>query len=136
MAGRPSRKIFCESLRRDGQPCQAKGFPCANGKYLCRFHGYNNILGFKKPKYTDETRLKQLSKLWQFSTWSREKLEEYYYNKVKPTIINGGKSAYYRGRSHQRSIFTRNTPGQAVSVQLDEVLRVLKKKSRIRSEDT
>jgi hypothetical protein len=37
MAGRPSRKIFCESLRRDGQPCQAKGFPCANKKYFVGF---------------------------------------------------------------------------------------------------
>ena len=136
MAGRPSRKIFCESLRRDGQPCQAKGFPCANKKYLCRFHGFQNVLGFKKPNYTDNTRLKQLSKLKQFKNYTYEQLKEYYETKVKPTIINGGKSAYYRGRSHQRSIFTRNTPGQAVSVQLDEVLRVLKKKSRIRSEDT
>jgi hypothetical protein len=37
MAGRPSRKIFCESLRRDGQPCQAKGFPCANKNIFVGF---------------------------------------------------------------------------------------------------
>ena len=26
MAGRPKSKVFCQSLRRDGKPCLAKGF--------------------------------------------------------------------------------------------------------------
>ena len=44
MAGKPRQKVFCQSLtRRSKRPCLAKGFLCANGKYLCRFHGYNNI---------------------------------------------------------------------------------------------
>jgi hypothetical protein len=61
MPGFQQRKIFCQALRRrDKQPCQAKGFLTANGKYLCRFHGYNNIKGFNKPKYTDDKRINQL----------------------------------------------------------------------------
>jgi hypothetical protein len=135
MAGRPSRKIFCESLRRDGQPCQAKGFACANKKYLCRFHGYQNILGFKKPKYTDNTRLKQLSKLKQFKNYTYEQLKEYYETKVKPTIISGGQSSYARSRSSKRVHIDRIIGGQGLKVsdQLIQVLQVIKRKPGTRS---
>jgi hypothetical protein len=135
MAGRPSRKIFCESLRRDGQPCQAKGFPCANKKYLCRFHGFQNVLGFKKPNYTDNTRLKQLSKLKQFKNYTYEQLKEYYETKVKPTIISGGQSSYARGRSSKRVHIDRIIRGQGLKVsdQLIQVLQVIKRKPGTRS---
>ena len=64
MAGFPQRKVFCQSLtRRTKRPCQAKGFPLANGMFFCRFHGYNNILGFNKKNYTDDTRINQLQAL-------------------------------------------------------------------------
>ena len=51
-------KSFCQGLtRKTKRPCQAKGYPTANGKYLCRFHGGNNIKGFNQKNYTDDTRI-------------------------------------------------------------------------------
>ncbi len=140
MAGRPMRKVFCQSLRRDGKPCLAKGFLCANGKYKCRFHGGQNSDyfgfkdranrgGFKKPKYTDNTRLSQLKGLVQFKNYTHEQLKEYYEKKIRPTLIDGGKSEYNRRATRKRTIFGRNIIRQAVSFQLDEVLSLLKKKS-------
>ena len=77
MAGKPRQKIFCQSLtRRSKRPCLAKGFLCANGKYLCRFHGYNNIKGFNKPNYTDDKRINQLKALYQFRNKTREEVQE------------------------------------------------------------
>ena len=66
MAGRPKSKVFCQSLRRDGKPCLAKGFMCKNNKYLCRFHGFQSTLGFQQPNYTHDSRKRQLRKLKQF----------------------------------------------------------------------
>ena len=49
MAGFQQRKVFCQSLtRRSKRPCRAKGYPTANGKFLCMFHGGNNIKGFNQ----------------------------------------------------------------------------------------
>ena len=133
MAGKPRQKIFCQSLtRRSKRPCLAKGFLCANGKYLCRFHGYNNILGFQKPNYTDDKRINQLQALYQFRNKTRKEVQEYYYSIVKPKILDGTKSEYHRRATRKRSNTFRNTRSKAVSVQLDEVLRFFKKKSKDR----
>ena len=133
MAGKPRQKIFCQSLtRRSKRPCLAKGFLCANGKYLCRFHGYNNIKGFNKPNYTDDKRINQLKALYQFRNKTREEVQEYYYSTVKPKLLDGTKSEYHRRAARKRSNTFRNTRSKAVSVQLDEVLRFFKKKSKDR----
>ena len=133
MAGKPRQKIFCQSLtRRSKRPCLAKGFLCANGKYLCRFHGYNNVLGFKKPNYTDDKRINQLKALYQFRNKTREEVEEYYYSTVKPKLIDGTKSVYNRRATRKRSNAFRSSRSKAVSIQLDEVLSFFKKKSKAR----
>jgi len=133
MAGKPRQKIFCQSLtRRSKRPCLAKGFLCANGKYLCRFHGYNNIKGFNKPNYTDDKRINQLKALYQFRNKTREEVQEYYYSIVKPKLLNREKSIYNRRATRKRSNTFRNTRSKAVSVQLDEVLRFFKEKSNNR----
>ena len=138
MAGKPRQKVFCQSLTRksirEGKPrnCLAKGYLCANGKYLCRFHGYNNILGFKKPNYTDDKRINQLKALYQFRNKTREEVQEYYYSTVKPKLLDGTKSEYHRRAASKRSNTFRGSGSKAVSVQLDEVLQFFKKKSRDR----
>ena len=72
MVGRPRQKVFCQGMtrasQRIGKPrqCRMKGYPLANGTYKCKYHGYQNVLGFKNTNYTDDTRIKQLSKLYQF----------------------------------------------------------------------
>ena len=133
MAGKPRQKIFCQSLtRRSKRPCLAKGFLCANGKYLCRFHGYNNILGFKKPNYTDDKRINQLKALYQFRNKTREEVKEYYYSIVKPKLLNREKSIYNRRATRKRSNTFGSFGSKAVSVQLDEVLSFFKKKSKPR----
>ena len=69
MVGRPMRKVFCQGFTRAGRregkliPCRMKGHELANGTYYCKYHGFQNKLGFNKKNYTDETRIKQLSKL-------------------------------------------------------------------------
>ena len=64
MAGRPLKKIQCDSIaRHSGQRCKAKGYLKKSGFYRCRFHGgmangattlkaYKNLLPFKNK--TDE----------------------------------------------------------------------------------
>ena len=136
MPGRPRRKVFCQSLtRRSKRPCQAKGYLLANGTYKCRFHGYNNILGFRKPNYTDDKRINQLKALYQFRNKTREEVQEYYYSTVKPKLIDGTKSVYNRRAASKRSNTFRNTRSKAVSIQLDEVLQFFKEKSRDREQD-
>ena len=141
MAGKPRQKVFCQSLTRksirEGKPrnCLAKGYLCANGKYLCRFHGYNNILGFKKPNYTDDKRINQLKALYQFRNKTREEVKEYYYSIVKPKLLNREQSIYNRRATRKRSNAFRSFGSKAVSVQLDEFLSFLKKKSGDERED-
>jgi hypothetical protein len=133
MAGKPRQKVFCQSLtRRSKRPCLAKGFLCANGKYLCRFHGYNNIKGFNKPNYTDDKRINQLKALYQFRNKTREEVQEYYYSTVKPKLLNREKSIYNRRAARKRSNTFGSFRSKAVSVQLDEVLSFFKKKSKAR----
>jgi hypothetical protein len=133
MAGFQQRKVFCQALRRrDKQPCQAKGYLLADGSFKCRFHGYNNILGFKKPNYTDESRINQLSTLYQFRDKSRQELSEYYYREVKPRIRDNQKSRYFHKQSYRRKNPYRSDQGQnpkSLTDQLDEILLHIKKKS-------
>jgi len=140
--GRPMRKVFCQGNTRAGLrlglkiPCKMKGYPLSDGKtFKCKYHGYQNYDKFNRAKYTDETRIKQLSKLVQFKHYTDEQIREYYYKETKPRIINRGKSIYHRRKISKRYDPFRNLGRQAVSVQLDEVLSLLKKKSRIREEN-
>jgi len=137
------RKVFCQGHTRAGLrqglkiPCRMKGYPLSDGKtFKCKFHGFQNYDKFNKANYTDESRIKQLSKLLQFRNYTDEQIKEYYYNKTKPRIINKGKSVYHRRKIGKRFNPYRDTRRQAVSVQLDEVLCLLKKKSRVRDKDT
>ena len=61
---------------------------------------------------------------------TREEVQEYYYSIVKPKLLDGTKSEYHRRAARKRSNTFRNTRSKAVSVQLDEVLRFFKKKSK------
>ena len=143
MVGRPQRKVFCQGNTRAGLrkglkiPCRMKGYPLSDGKtFKCKYHGYANYDKFNKTNYTDETRIKQLSKLIQFKNYTDEQLKEYYYTKTKPRINLGEKSIYHRRKINKRRNFVRNIEGKSVSMQLDEVLSLLEKKSRAREENT
>jgi len=140
MVGRPMRKVFCQGFTRAGRregkliPCRMKGYELANGTYYCKYHGYQNVKGFKKENYTHETRIKQLSKLIQFKNYDNEKLKEYYYQKIKPGIDNNKPSRYnMRQTSKWKNPYRNSGEPKGISVQLDEVLCILKKKSRIRN---
>ena len=142
MPGRPMRKVFCQGFTRAGLrvgkkiPCKMKGYLLANNVYKCKYHGYQNVKGFKKENYTDETRIKQLSKLIQFKNYTDEKLKEYYYQKIKPRIDNNQPSRYnIRATNKWKNPYRNSGKSKGISVQLDEVLCVLKKKSRIRNKD-
>ena len=143
MVGRPQRKVFCQGFTRAGLrkglkiPCRMKGYVLSDGKsYRCKFHGFQNYDKFNKANYTDDTRIKQLSKLIQFRNYTDEQIKEYYYTKTKPRIDNRGKSIYHTRKIGKRNDPFRDTTSQAVSVQFDEVLRLLEKKSRTRKQDT
>ena len=143
MVGRPQRKVFCQGFTRAGLrqglkiPCRMKGYPLSGGKvFKCKFHGYQNYDKFNRSNYSDEARIKQLSKLIQFRNYTDEQLKKYYYEKIKPRIINRGKSIYHRRKIGKRYDAFRDTRRQSVSFQLDEVLRLAKEKSRARSEDS
>ncbi len=141
MPGRPMRKVFCQGYTRAGRregkliPCRMKGYQLANGTFYCKYHGYQNVKGFRKPNYTDETRIKQLSKLQQFRKYTDDQLKEYYYTKVKVRIHNNQPSRYNLRKTNERSNTYRNLRGKTVRVQLDEVLCSLKEKSRAKRED-
>ena len=142
MVGRPQRKVFCQGFTRAGLrqglkiPCKMKGYLLANNTYKCKYHGYQNVKGFKKQNYTDDTRIKQLKGLFQFKNYTDEQLKKYYYEKIKPRINNNQPSRYNMRRVNKRQNPFRNFGEQkSVSVQFDEVLCVLKKKSRTRQEN-
>jgi len=143
MPGRPMRKVFCQGNTRAGLrkglkiPCRMKGYVLSDGKsYRCKYHGYQNYDKFNKANYTDESRIRQLKTLIQFRNYTDEQIKEYYYTKTKPRIDNRGKSIYHRRKIGKRNDPYRNTKRQAVSLQFDEVLRLLEKKSRTRNKDT
>jgi hypothetical protein len=138
MAGRTKSKVFCQAITRAsirlGNPknCLAKGFLCANGKYFCRFHGYNNIKGFQKPNYTHETRKKQLRKLKQFKELSEEQFNSYYEEKLRPRIERQEKSTYHNrflNRRQYTNRLYRIQDHKSNGDQLREILQYLKKKS-------
>jgi len=142
MVGRPQRKVFCQGFTRAGLrqglkiPCKMKGYLLANNTYKCKYHGYQNVKGFKKQNYTDDTRIKQLKGLFQFKNYTDDQLKKYYYEKIKPRINNNQPSRYNMRRVNKRQNPFRNFGEQkSVSVQFDEVLCVLKKKSRTRQEN-
>ena len=140
MPGRPMRKVFCQGFTRAGLrlglkiPCKMKGYLLANNTYKCKYHGYQNVKGFKK-NYSDETRIKQLKGLIQFKNYTDEQLKNYYFEKIKPGIDNNRPSRYnLRATSKWKNPY-RNSGSKGISVQFDEVLRILKKKSRVRHQD-
>ena len=139
MAGFQQRKVFCQGLtRKSKRPCRAKGYPTANGKYLCRFHGGNNIKGFNQKNYTDDTRIKALSKLKQFKNKPREEVEQYYYKEVKPRIGTTERSRYYRKYAYARRNSFRNFRGQKTLCLTDELTKVLcnlKERQRTQSQN-
>ena len=136
MTGRPRQKVFCQGITKTHKRrCLMKGYPLANGTYKCKYHGFNNILGFRKPNYNDETRIRQLKGLYQFRNKTHEEVSQYYYDKVKPRITNKERSQYYRKQSYRRFNSNRNSKRQEtqpLTYQLDEVLRYFKKKSRLK----
>jgi len=141
MPGRPQRKVFCQGFTRAGLrqglkiPCKMKGYQLANGVFKCKYHGYQNFKGFKKKNYSDETRIKQLSKLIQFRNYTDDQLKEYYYQKIKPGIDNNQPSRYNLRKTGSRNNTFRNLRGKTIRLQFDEVLSLLKKKSRLRQQD-
>jgi hypothetical protein len=141
MPGFKMRKVFCQGFTRAGLrvgkkiPCKMKGYLLANNTYKCKYHGYQNVKGFKK-NYSDDTRIKQLRGLIQFKNYDNDKLKEYYYEKIKPGIDNNKPSRYnLRCSSKWKNPYRNSGRSKAVSVQFDEVLSLLKKKSRIRHKD-
>jgi len=141
MVGRPMRKVFCSGRTRAGLregkiiPCKMKGYPLSDGKtFRCKYHGLANLDKFNKAKYTDQTRINQLRSLKQFKNYTDEQLKEYYDNKVKPRISKRERSVYHRRKARVRSNPYRDPQfrRQPVSVQLDEILCLLKKKSKSR----
>jgi len=142
MPGRPMRKVFCQGFTRAGLrlglkiPCKMKGYPLSGGRlFKCKYHGFQNFDKFNKANYTDETRIKQLSKLIQFRNYTNEQIKEYYYTKTKPRINIRGRSIYHTRKIGKRFNPYRDTSGKAVSVLIDEVLCLLKKKSRSGTQD-
>jgi len=119
MPGRPMRKVFCQGFTRAGLrkglkiPCRMKGYVFSDGmSYRCKFHGYQNFDGFNKANYTDDTRIKQLSKLIQFKNYTDDKLKEYYYEKIKPRIDNNQPSRYNLRETSKWKNPYRNSGGQ------------------------
>ena len=88
MAGKPRQKVFCQGITRLGNPCKAKGFLCLNGKWLCRFHGYQNKQGYLKPRFTKESKIKMLKTLYQFRNYTDNDFEKYYQEKIIPRLNN------------------------------------------------
>jgi hypothetical protein len=142
MPGRPMRKVFCQGFTRAGLrlglkiPCKMKGYLLANNTYKCKYHGYQNVKGFKKKNYTDKTRIKQLKTLLQFRNYTDEQLKNYYHEKIKPGIDNNKPSRYnMRCSSKWKNPYRNSGRSKDLSVQFDEVLRILKKKSGIRNKN-
>ena len=138
MGGRSKRKVFCEATTRksirEGKPrnCMAKGYLCANGRYLCRFHGSQNIQGFKRPNYTDDTRKNQLKALKQFRNYTDEQLDQYYREKIQRRIESGEKSIYHtrflNRRKHSNALY-RIQDNKSIGDQLKQILQHIEKKS-------
>jgi len=135
------QKVFCQGNTRAGLrkglkiPCRMKGYQLANGVFKCKYHGYQNVKGFKKKNYSHDTRINQLKALKQFRNYTDEQIKNYYYEKIKPGIDNNQPSRYNLRKTSSRNNTFRNIRGKTIRVQFDEVLQLFKKKSRARSQD-
>jgi hypothetical protein len=150
MAGFKSKKIFCMDMSRlSGKPCQAKGFPTNKFNehgfqvYKCRFHGAQNTNfygfrdranrgGFNKPGYTDEKKIKSLASLKQFRDKDLDYVRNYYETKVKPRTDSLGRySSKYSSRAAiRRKNTSKYKEGRDLTLQLEEVLRLLKSRKQ------
>ena len=135
------QKVFCQGNTRAGLrkglkiPCRMKGYQLANGVFKCKYHGYQNVKGFKKKNYSHDTRINQLKALKQFRNYTDEQIKNYYYEKIKPRIDNNEPSRYNLRKTSSRNNTFRNLRGKTIRVQFDEVLQLFKKKSRVRHQD-
>ena len=135
------QKVFCQGNTRAGLrkglkiPCRMKGYQLANGVFKCKYHGFQNVKGFKKKNYSHETRINQLKALKQFKNYTDEQIKNYYYEKIKPGIDNNQPSRYNLRKTSSRNNTFRNLRGKTIRVQFDEVLQLFKKKSRARHQD-
>ena len=135
------QKVFCQGNTRAGLrkglkiPCRMKGYQLANGVFKCKYHGYQNVKGFKKKNYSHDTRINQLKALKQFRNYTDEQIKNYYYEKIKPGIDNNQPSRYNLRKTSSRNNTFRNLRGKTIRVQFDEVLQLFKKKSRARHQD-
>ena len=135
MVGKPMQKILCQGRsRQTGKPCGCKGYRTATGLYLCKYHGGQNRFAFNNHNYSDKTRILKLKGLKQFKNYTDEQIKEYYYTKTKPRITDNKPSRYYLRKTSRGTDFSRDFRGQKISVQLDEVLRILKKEPKDRRE--
>jgi len=150
MAGFKSKKIFWMDMSRlAGKPCQAKGFPTNKFDehgfqvYKCRFHGAQNTNfygfrdranrgGFNKPGYTDEKKIKSLASLKQFRDKDLDYVRNYYETKVKPKVDSLGRySSKYSSRAAiRRKNTSKYKEGRDLTLQLEEVLRLLKSRKQ------
>ena len=112
-----------------------KGYQLANGVFKCKYHGFQNVKGFKKKNYSHYTRINQLKALKQFKNYTDEQIKNYYYEKIKPRIDNNEPSRYNLRKTSSRNNTFRNLRGKTIRVQFDEVLQLFKKKSRARHQD-
>ena len=135
------QKVFCQGNTRAGLrrglkiPCRMKGYQLANGVFKCKYHGFQNVKGFKKKNYSHDTRINQLKALKQFKNYTDEQIKNYYYEKIKPGIDNNQPSRYNLRKTSSRNNTFRNLRGKTIRVQFDEVLQLFKKKSRARHQD-
>ena len=135
------QKVFCQGNTRAGLrrglkiPCRMKGYQLANGVFKCKYHGFQNVKGFKKKNYSHDTRINQLKALKQFKNYTDEQIKNYYYEKIKPGIDNNEPSRYNLRKTSSRNNTFRNLRGKTIRVQFDEVLQLFKKKSRARHQD-
>ena len=60
---------------------------------LCRFHGYQNVDGFKRSNYTIETKIKQLRGLKQFRDKTDEEIKKHIEEVITPRIERGSTQA-------------------------------------------
>ena len=127
--GKKHLRVFCQAMKRDGsRKCYAKGFLMANGKMLCRFHGFHNVDGMKRPNYTLQSKRNQLKSLKQFKDKSDEEIETYIKEVLDPRLKRGP-SKYNLRQAASGKHPNRNFRGKNITDQLKGFLQDLQKKS-------
>ena len=101
MPGRPSRKIYCQSLRRDGYPCQA-----TRKRQLRKLQQFRN--------YTEE----------QFEKYYREKVKR----RIESGSKSKYHTRQLNRRKHTDALY-RIQNNKSIGDQLIQVLQHIKKKS-------